>query len=44
LSLNNNVCAFVVTQLCGGFAYFILSAQGVFEAIPALSEEAAFAL
>lgn len=39
--INNNAVAFVLAQLYGGMAYFILSAQASFEAVPETVEQAA---
>jgi molybdate/tungstate transport system permease protein len=39
--INNNAIAFVLAQLYGGMAYFILSARASFEAIPEATEQAA---
>lgn len=42
--LNNNAAAFVLAQIYGGLAYFILSARAAFEAVPVSNDEAAFVL
>lgn len=41
LLLNNNVGAFILAQLYGGIAYFVLAARTAFEAVPHTLEEAA---
>lgn len=39
--INNNAVAFVLAQLYGGMAYFIIAARAAFEAVPESMEEAA---
>ena len=41
LLLNNNIGAFILAQLYGGIAYFVLAARTAFEAVPLTLEEAA---
>jgi molybdate/tungstate transport system permease protein len=40
-SLNNNAASFIVAQMYGGLAYFVVSARSAFENIPPSLEEAA---
>jgi molybdate/tungstate transport system permease protein len=42
--INNNAVAFVLAQLYGGMAYFILAARAAFEAVPVADEQAAATL
>lgn len=42
--LNNNAAAFVLAEVYGGMAYFILSARASFEAVPVSNDEAAAVL
>jgi molybdate/tungstate transport system permease protein len=42
--LNNNAAAFVLAQIYGGMAYFILSARASFEAVSLSNDEAAIVL
>lgn len=41
VSLNNNAASFIVAQVYGGLAYFVVSARTAFENIPPALEEAA---
>lgn len=41
VTINNNSIAFVLAQLYGGMAYFILAARASFEAVPQALEQAA---
>ncbi|WP_322050426.1 molybdate ABC transporter permease subunit [Paraburkholderia bannensis] len=41
VSLNNNAASFIVAQMYGGLAYFVVSARTAFENIPSALEEAA---
>ncbi|MFJ5297821.1 molybdate ABC transporter permease subunit [Pseudomonas sp. NPDC088368] len=44
IALSNNVGAFVLAQVYGGLAYFVLSATSAFEGVPRTLEEAARSL
>ncbi|WP_322011189.1 molybdate ABC transporter permease subunit [Paraburkholderia sp. J12] len=41
ISLNNNASSFIVAQVYGGLAYFVMAARTAFENVPRLLEEAA---
>lgn len=41
ISLNNNASSFVLAQVYGGFAYFVMAARTAFENVPRILEEAA---
>ncbi|MEK6424257.1 MAG: ABC transporter permease subunit [Burkholderia gladioli] len=40
VSLNNNAGAFILAQIYGGLAYFVIAARTAFENVPAVLEEA----
>jgi molybdate/tungstate transport system permease protein len=44
IELNNNASAFILCQVYGGIAYFVMAATAAFEAVPADAEEAATVL
>ncbi|AYD00705.1 sulfate ABC transporter permease [Neorhizobium sp. NCHU2750] len=44
LELNNNAGAFILSQVYGGIAYFIMAASAAFEGVPVDAEEAAMVL
>lgn len=41
ISLNNNASSFVLAQIYGGLAYFVMAARTAFENVPRILEEAA---
>lgn len=44
VTLNNNAGAFIIAQLYGGLAYYVLAAMSAFENVPLADEEAAWML